>query len=168
MGWLSWLRFACTIDCVKYPDGCINEQLYTSMIDHLVSDGWLSLGYDTVNIDDCWMEKSRDPKTHRLVANATRFPHGIKHIADYAHSKKILLGIYEDVGTATCEHYPGTYAPNGTDYTEIDAQTFSDWGIDSLKLDGCNQASHAPYQVAYPAYTKALKKQSKILLWLLG
>lgn len=42
------------------------------------------------------------------------------------------LGIYEDFGTNTCGGYPGSKF-----YLELDAQTFADWGVDSLKLDGC-------------------------------
>ena len=48
------------------------------------------------------------------------------------HSKGLKLGIYEDFGTQTCGGYPGSKF-----YMELDAQTFADWGVDSLKLDGC-------------------------------
>lgn len=91
------------------------------MVDKLASDGYLALGYNTVNIgnffchfcndfsiflfyfytfkDDCWMEKGcRDPTTKRLIPEKHRFPSGIKSLADYAHSKKVQLGIYEDIG----------------------------------------------------------------------
>lgn len=159
MGWLSWLKFACTTDCSTYPKQCINEQLYKDMVDKLASDGYLALGYNTVNIDDCWMEKGgRDPITKRLIPEKHRFPSGIKSLADYAHSKKVQLGIYEDIGKSTCAGYPGTFSFNGSvDYTEVDAMTFSDWGVDSLKLDGCN-ANH-PYKDTYQAYSRALGKQ---------
>ncbi|XP_017484205.1 PREDICTED: alpha-N-acetylgalactosaminidase-like [Rhagoletis zephyria] len=159
MGWLSWLKFACTTDCSTYPKQCINEQLYKDMVDKLASDGYLALGYNTVNIDDCWMEKGgRDPTTKRLIPEKHRFPSGIKSLADYAHSKKVQLGIYEDIGKSTCAGYPGTFSFNGSvDYTEVDAMTFSDWGVDSLKLDGCN-ANH-PYKDTYQAYSRALGKQ---------
>ena len=42
------------------------------------------------------------------------------------------LGIYEDFGTHTCGGYPGSEY-----YLQMDAQTFADWGVDYLKLDGC-------------------------------
>ncbi len=45
------------------------------------------------------MEKGgRDPTTKRLIPEKHRFPSGIKSLADYAHSKKVQLGIYEDIG----------------------------------------------------------------------
>lgn len=43
------------------------------------------------------------------------------------------FGIYEDYGTKTCAGYPGSL-----EYLALDAQTFADWGVDYLKLDGCN------------------------------
>ena len=49
------------------------------------------------------------------------------------HSKGLKFGIYEDFGTHTCAGYPGSEY-----YLQTDAQTFADWGVDYLKLDGCN------------------------------
>ncbi len=82
MGWLSWARFYCQIDCVHHPLSCISERLYMDMADHLVEDGYWDLGYKYVNIDGCWMSANRT-KDGKLFANTTRFPHGIKHLADY-------------------------------------------------------------------------------------
>ena len=161
MGWMSWLKYECTIDCVNHPNGCINEQLFKDMIDRIAEDGYLQLGYNTVNIDDCWLEHSRDPVTNRLVADRQRFPSGIKALADYARSKGVSLGIYQDVGNKTCQGYPGTLSANGSvDYTFIDAKTFSDWGVDSLKLDGCYEDVNQ-YGMVYPEYTRALSKQGE-------
>lgn len=155
MGWLSWERFTCNIDCTNYPEQCINENLYLSMADRLVEDGFKDVGYEYVNIDDCWAELKRDPKTNRLVADRKRFPHGIKYIADYVHSKGLKLGIYGDVGTFTCGNYPGSLMPNGSDYFNIDAQTFAEWQVDSLKLDGC-YANTSDMRYLYPKMEKAL------------
>lgn len=69
-----------------------------------------------------------------------RFPHGIAHLAQYVHDRGLKLGIYGDMGTHTCGGYPGTTL----DKVETDAQTFADWGIDMLKLDGCY--SNSSYQ----------------------
>ena len=49
------------------------------------------------------------------------------------HAKGLKFGIYEDFGTKTCAGYPGTEY-----YMEMDANTFASWGVDYLKLDGCN------------------------------
>ena len=53
-----------------------------AMADKLVSEGNKDKGYVYVNIDDCWMEKSRDANGS-LVADMKRFPHGIPWLADY-------------------------------------------------------------------------------------
>lgn len=62
-----------------------------------------------------------------------RFPSGIQKLARYVHDRGLKLGIYGDLGNYTCAGYPGTTL----DKIEIDAQTFADWEIDMLKLDGC-------------------------------
>ncbi|CAJ0582820.1 unnamed protein product, partial [Mesorhabditis spiculigera] len=48
------------------------------------------------------------------------------------HDRGLNFGIYEDYGTKTCGGFPGSYG-----YVEKDAQTFADWDVDYLKLDGC-------------------------------
>ena len=55
------------------------------------------------------------------------------NLARYVHDRGLKLGIYGDLGTHTCGGYPGTTL----DRVTIDAQTFADWGVDMLKLDGC-------------------------------
>lgn len=69
-----------------------------------------------------------------------RFPGGIAKLARYVHDRGLKLGIYGDMGTHTCGGYPGTTL----DKVQIDAQTFAEWGIDMLKLDGCY--SNSTYQ----------------------
>ena len=79
-------------------------------------------------------------------ANETRFHSGTKALADYAHSKSILLGIYNDVGTRTCGNYPGECKDENCTlpgYIALDAETYAAWGIDSLKMDGCNSVHSA-------------------------
>ncbi|CAO2601493.1 Naga [Lemmus lemmus] len=131
MGWLAWERFRCNIDCNQDPKNCISERLFMEMADRLAQDGWRDLGYVYLNIDDCWIG-GRDAKG-RLLPDPKRFPHGIAFLADYAHSLGLKLGIYEDMGKMTCMGYPGTTL----DKVELDAETFAEWKIDWLKLDGC-------------------------------
>lgn len=53
MGWMSWQFFRCEIDCDKHPTACINEALYKSQTDALVSGGYVAAGYNGIHIDDC-------------------------------------------------------------------------------------------------------------------
>jgi len=129
MGWMSWQRFRCTIDCQEFPDDCINEKLIKETADRMPEDGWLEAGYDVVAIDDCWSTHYRHPTTSRLVPDPVRFPSGMLALSRYIHSKGLKFGIYGDYGTFTCERYPGSMG-----FEKVDAQTFAEWEIDYLKF----------------------------------
>ena len=132
MGWMSWERYMCGTDCQNAPDSCISERLYLAMADELVRGGYRDAGYTYVNIDDCWQNRSRD-EAGRLQPDRARFPHGIAWLAEQMHRRGLQLGIYTDYGTTTCGGFPGT----PLDKQRIDAETFAEWGIDSVKVDGC-------------------------------
>jgi alpha-galactosidase len=121
MGWNSWNRFACDI----------NEDLIKQTADAMVSTGMKDAGYTYVNIDDCWHGK-RDSLGF-IHPDPIRFPHGMKALADYVHSKGLKIGIYSDAGKQTCGGHPGS---RGHEYQ--DAITYAQWGIDYLKFDWCN------------------------------
>ena len=53
------------------------------MADKMVELGFKDLGYEYVNIDDCWLAEERDPVTGKLVPDPDRFPGGISGLADY-------------------------------------------------------------------------------------
>ncbi|KAK9739497.1 Alpha galactosidase A [Popillia japonica] len=131
MGWLAWERFRCNTDCKNDPENCISERLFRSMADLLVNEGYASLGYEYINVDDCWLEKERNA-FGQLVPDRQRFPRGMKSLSDYVHSKGLKFGIYQDFGNYTCAGYPGILG-----YLETDANTFADWSVDFVKLDGC-------------------------------
>ncbi|CAB9496455.1 Alpha-galactosidase A [Seminavis robusta] len=136
MGFMSWLRFECQVDCDSYPHACINEDLYQTSANAMVEQGYLEAGYNLVAVDDCWMQpgdNSRDPISHQLVADPQRFPHGMKALGDYLHERGLQFGLYLDVGTITCANYTGSYG-----YEHLDVDTFAEWGVDYLKLDACN------------------------------
>ena len=130
MGWNSWNHFACDV----------NEQTIRETADAMVSSGMRDAGYRYVVIDDCW-QVSRDG-AGTLVADPQRFPHGIKALADYVHSKGLLFGIYTDAGTNTCQGRPGTLG-----HEVQDARTFAAWGVDYVKEDWCHaRGLEAPTQ----------------------
>uniref|UniRef100_A0A8C4QU05 Alpha-galactosidase n=2 Tax=Eptatretus burgeri TaxID=7764 RepID=A0A8C4QU05_EPTBU len=160
MGWLAWERFRCETDCVRNPHTCISERLFMEMADRLVKDGWSHAGYKYVNIDDCWTEKKRNATTGRLVPDLKRFPNGIKPLADYIHSLGLKLGIYADLGNFTCGGYPGTTL----DQIQLDAQTFAEWGVDMVKLDGC-YSTPEERAIGYPKMSKALNKTGRVIAY---
>lgn len=62
-----------------------SEWLIKNMTDCMVNGGYKDAGYEYVIIDDCWLEKDRDPVTNELIPDRIRFPNGIKHLADYVN-----------------------------------------------------------------------------------
>ncbi|GAB1600014.1 alpha-N-acetylgalactosaminidase-like [Argonauta hians] len=158
MGWLSWERFRCNIDCDNDPENCISEKLFMAMADRMAADGYRDVGYEYINIDDCWLAKERDARG-RLQADPKRFPSGIKKLAQYVHSKGLKLGIYEDFGRKTCGGFPGSEF-----YMSIDAQTFADWEVDFLKLDGC-YADPKDMSYGYPIMGFFLNMTGRSLLY---
>jgi len=142
MGWNSWNKFACDI----------NENLIKNTIDALVDTGLAKVGYKYVNLDDCW--QSGRTSDGKIVVDP-RFPHGIKPLADYAHSKGLKFGLYSDAGTNTCQGRPGSLG-----YEEIDAKTYAEWGVDYLKYDNCYNGGTKP-EVRYPPMRDALNKSGR-------
>eukprot|EP00090_Calanus_glacialis_P012357 TRINITY_DN20884_c0_g1_i1.p1 TRINITY_DN20884_c0_g1~~TRINITY_DN20884_c0_g1_i1.p1 ORF type:complete len:437 (-),score=135.88 TRINITY_DN20884_c0_g1_i1:165-1475(-) len=132
MGWLAWERFRCNTDCVEDPEDCISERLFKRMADLMVTEGYKDAGYEYIMMDDCWLSQERG-EDGRLVADPDRFPSGIKALSDYVHKLGLKFGIYEDFGTETCGGYPGSLG-----HLETDAKTFAEWGVDFVKMDGCN------------------------------
>ena len=152
MGWMSWEIFRCNVDCAKEPDNCISERLYHQQADALVSQGFLEVGYNAIHMDDCWERKipPRDLKTGRLVGDPTRFPSGMKALGDYYHSKGAKYALYTAESPTTCGGYPAS-----ANHEMIDAQTFADWGVDYMKVDGCGPANY--YDHGYKAMGAALE-----------
>ena len=45
MGFISWQRFRCNVDCAHDPDNCVSERLFKSIADAMVSEGYRDAGY---------------------------------------------------------------------------------------------------------------------------
>ena len=132
MGWNSWNKFACNV----------SEKLIMQMADEMISSGMQDAGYEYVVIDDCW-QVDRD-ENGEIVVDKDRFPHGMKYVADYVHSKGLKFGIYSCAGSKTCAGRPG-----GRGHEFQDARTYASYGVDYLKYDWCNTTT----QEAKSSYT---------------
>ncbi|KAM9305784.1 alpha-N-acetylgalactosaminidase [Gastrophryne carolinensis] len=159
MGWMTWERYRCNIDCKVDPENCIGERLIKSIADKMVDSGWRELGYVYISIDDCWSLKQRD-SNGQLQPDPERFPSGIKSLADYLHSRGLKLGIYADMGNYTCGGYPGTTL----DTIKIDADTFASWEVDMLKFDGC-YSNISDRALGYPKMSQALNATGRPILY---
>lgn len=140
MGWNSWNTFTTNI----------NEQLVKETADKMVSSGMRDAGYKYLVLDDGWMSKQRDAEGF-LVPDPKKFPHGMKALVNYVHSKGLKFGLYNCAGTQTCAGYPGT---RGYEYQ--DALRYAQWGIDYLKFDWCNSTG-INAEEAYTTMSNALK-----------
>lgn len=149
LGWNSWNTFG-----EKISDSLIRE-----MADCMVSSGWLAAGYEYLVIDDCWSLRERNEQG-LLVPDPSKFPHGMKAIADYVHSKGLKFGMYSCAGVMTCAGYPSSY-----DHEFTDAETFASWGVDFLKYDYCNFPESGDCRTRYQTMAMALKSTGRDILF---
>ena len=125
----------------------------------MVESGMKDAGYTYLVLDDGWMAMERDSMTGDLVADPKKFPHGMKSVADYVHSKGLKFGLYNCAGTKTCAGYPGT---RGYEYQ--DARFYASLDIDFLKFDWCYSDGETQKE-AYTTMSKALKKAGRPILF---
>lgn len=123
MGWNSWNTFG------KLQ---INERIVREVIDAMVVTGLRDAGYEYVVIDGGWRD-TKLGKEGELLPHPERFAHGIKPLADYAHSHGLKIGLHTVPGTHDCIGDP----VGGYGREEKHVEQFMDWGIDFVKLDKC-------------------------------
>jgi alpha-galactosidase len=149
MGWNSWNKFGCK---------GLNEKVVRETADTMVSSGMKDAGYQFVILDDCW-QTGRDANGN-IVADAERFPSGIKALADYVHSKGLKFGIYTDAGTMTCAKRTGSI---GHEYQ--DAKQYANWGVDYLKEDWCNTLPGQNSESSYSLMRNALAESGRPIVF---
>ncbi|MET0134616.1 MAG: NPCBM/NEW2 domain-containing protein, partial [Kibdelosporangium sp.] len=144
MGFNNWNSTHCRAE--------FNEEMVKGIADLFVSRGLKDAGYQYVNIDDCWAEPQRGSDGN-LIPHRTRFPNGIKAVADYVHSKGLKFGIYTSAGTKTCD---AQGFPGGINHEDQDARLFASWGVDYLKYDNCGDHLGQSAQQRYTRMRDAL------------
>jgi alpha-galactosidase len=129
MGWNSWNTFGCDN---------LNETVIKGVADAMVSSGMAAVGYQFVNLDDCWMD-GRDASGN-IKWNMSKFPSG-SGIVEYVHGKGLKIGVYSTPNTSTCSAVFGnkskTVVVGSLGHEPQDANTFASWKIDYLKYDQC-------------------------------
>ena len=148
MGWNSWNTFQTNV----------NEQLIKDMADALIKSGMRDAGYNYIVIDDGWESMDRD-SCGNLVPDPKKFPHGMKALGDYLHSKGFKFGIHNCAGTETCAGYPG-----GRGHEYQDADRYASWGIDYLKYDWCNHGT-ANAEETYTTMARALSAAGRPIVF---
>ena len=140
MGWNSWNTFGENI----------NEKVVMETADFIASSGLKECGYEYVIIDDCWSLRERNEQGE-IVPDPEKFPHGMKYVSDYVHSKGLKFGMYSCGGTMTCAGYPASY-----DHEFVDAKCFAEWGVDYLKYDYCYHPETTYGHIVYKRMALAL------------
>lgn len=169
MGWNHWY--------VHYNR--INDAMMRHAADAMINSGMADVGYQYVNIDDCWMNAS---ESGNYMKDSTRigptrdqngallgnihFP-DMKALADYIHSKGLKAGLYSSPGPNTCCGMEGSYT-----YEEKDAAQFAEWGYDFLKYDWCSYGRIAgkkptleQMKKPYELMGRALEKQKRDIVF---
>jgi alpha-galactosidase len=149
MGWNSWYANYCQV----------NDALIRAQADAMVQNGMKALGYEYVNIDDCW-QGQRDAQG--VIHGDKSFP-DMKALADYIHSKGLKFGLYTSPGPLTCGRREGSYG-----HEELDAKTYAAWGVDFLKYDWCSGSKvYKPeeMQAAYKKMGDALKSTGRPIVY---
>jgi hypothetical protein len=124
MGWNSYNAYGCEhIDEWKVK---LNAQ---GLIDKQLKD----LGYTLVTPDCAWNSMTRDAQG-KMIWNASTFPSGGKALGDYLHTNGLKFGMYSGGGHLQCNPWPIT---GSLGFEDADAQSFAEWGADSLKYDNC-------------------------------
>jgi alpha-galactosidase len=132
MGWNDWYAHY----------NRITDEKMRQAADIIVSSGMADVGYQYVDIDDCWMfgashksdpmqvGKGRD-EDGNILPNK-HFP-DMKALTDYIHGKGLKAGIYTSPGPVTCGGYVASWQ-----HEAQDARQFANWGFDLLKYDWCS------------------------------
>ncbi|EPS41014.1 hypothetical protein H072_5097 [Dactylellina haptotyla CBS 200.50] len=153
MGWNTWNTFGCNI----------NQATILSAAQAIKNSGLINSGYQYVVIDDCWSVKSGRDSSGNLVADPSKFPNGMKWLADQVHALGLKIGIYSSAGTLTCAGYPASLGRE-----QQDANLWASWGIDYLKYDNCNDGGQSSQQGninRYTAMRDALAKAGRPILY---
>jgi alpha-galactosidase len=156
MGWNHWYA--------HYDR--ITDKMMREAANVMISSGMADVGYQYVNIDDCWMNapKNNDPKRVGPLRNKNGniipnyyFP-DMKGLTSYIHGKGLKAGIYTSPGTLTCGGFAGAWQ-----HEEQDARQFAAWGFDFLKYDWCSYGRIAGQDKSLEAYQKPYRQMGTIL-----
>jgi alpha-galactosidase len=160
MGWNHWYTHYTRID----------DQRMRAAADALIASGMADVGYQYVNIDDCWMNAeqlgkyitepkrlgpARDPAGN--LQPSTFFP-DMRGLTGYIQSKGLKAGIYSSPGPRTCTGCAGSYG-----HEAQDAAQFAAWGFDFLKYDWCSYGQVVKGDTSLPALQKPFRLMGDLL-----
>jgi hypothetical protein len=119
MGWNSYNTWSCS------P----SEDKIKESTEGLIALGLDKVGYNFVTVDCGWPARDRDAEG-RLRWNETLFPSGGKALGEFIHEHGLGFGLYSGAGYLQCG---STDLPASLGFEQLDAESFAEWGGDSLK-----------------------------------
>ncbi len=126
----------------------------------MADTGLRDAGYEYVNLD-CGYTTGFRASNGSLLIDYSKFPHGIKWLADQIHNLGLKFGIYASASEHQCCSRIHPDANDGSyGFEEKDAQFFAESGVDYLKFDSCN-----PVNESYYAMRDALNKTGRKILY---
>lgn len=123
MGWNSWNWWG---------KQAINETIVHETIDAMADSGLAEAGYEYVVVDGGWRDVKLSPDG-KLQAHPTKFPNGMKALADHAHARGLKFGLHTVPGSHDC----GGDRVGAWGIEEVHINQFVEWGVDFIKLDKC-------------------------------
>ena len=151
MGWNSWY--------IHYNR--VSQAHMQAAAQVMISSGMADVGYQYVNIDDCWMKQQGDEPyrdEHGDLLGNANFP-DIQGMVAAIHAQGLKAGTYISPGPWTCAGYVGSHL-----HEAQDAAWFARQGFDFLKYDWCSYGQVAtlegrerlirPYQVMFAELRK--------------
>jgi len=157
MGWNHWYA--------HYDR--ITDKMTREAADFMISSGMADVGYNYVNLDDCWSNATtykKDPKREgpprddqgNILSNSY-FP-DMNGLTDYIHSKGLKAGIYTSPSNISCTGFTGAYG-----HEEQDARQFASWGFDFLKYDWCSYSKMPGVDESLEALQKPFRQIGSVL-----
>jgi alpha-galactosidase len=151
MGWNGWNTFACTAE--------LDQAKFRANADALVTSGLHAVGYEYMNLDDCWQAGGRGADGSELTSS-TRFPDGLAALGSYVHQKGLKFGLNSNVGSCMRSEL---ITPGSSGHETQDAATYAGFGIDYVKYGSCG-GSRSTNQASYETMRDALTQTGRPML----
>ena len=156
MGWNHWYAHYSRI----------TDKMMREAADLMISSGMADVGYQYVNIDDCWGNAPKFSDSLRVGPlrdekgniNTNQYFPDMLGLTNYIHSQGLKAGIYTSPGPFTCTGFAGAYQ-----HEEQDARQFAAWGFDFLKYDWCSYFGIQKEDNSLEAYQKPMRQMGNIL-----
>jgi len=145
MGWRSWNSFAMFVDEETILDtakSLVKKRNYSNARVSLAD-----LGYTDVGLDDGyqdllhvlwrdWTNGHHHDKDGNIIISKHRFP-DMKEMNDKIHDMNLTSGFYLN-NCLFREQYPDLDEETYMNHMKGDVKATTDWGFDSVKIDGCS------------------------------